>query len=349
MYLSDVDLEARWSELKVECDNPDCENKGDCKKHVQPCSIDFCLSNVFWEPVKRRKWGLRKHRIFDLRKRHLLELEPRRFWKRKVLASQGNEYITLEPGKLLLGRVAAKFSVPLDCAGKIEGRSSYARLGLGIHCTGEFINPGYRGHMPLQIYNYSPNPIRIYPYVPICQVILVKLSTPPDKVYGVDELQSKYDDDDGGPSYWWRDKKIKSLQDKFSEKSVELHVQEKIFKEIGVQEPEIIERFEKLVEKKPEISRENSDKLIEEFTKEEDKLRRIDKLKKGFGLTLFPAFGSTSLGSFFLLDPFSLIHYSLWTGTVLLAIPFLLALTETPKQYLGNSELVLLKNKTEKQ
>ena len=343
MYLSDVDIEKRWEELNVECDNPTCENRNDCKKHVQPCSIDFCLSNVFWEPVKQKAWGPKKQRVIDLRKSHLLELEPRRFWKRKVLASNG--YITLEPGKLLLGRVAAKFTVPVDCAGKIEGRSSYARLGLGIHCTGEFINPGYRGHMPLQIYNFSPNPIRIYPYIPICQVILIKLTKTPDKIYGIDELQSKYKDDDGGPSYWWRDKKIKSLQEKFIDKSVELYVQEKIFKEIGVQEPEIIERFERLVQKRPEITSENSEKLIEDFTEEEDKLRRNDKIRSGLSVALFPIGASTSLG-IILVQPFSILHYLIWAITIVSLIPFISSLTEAPKQYLGEKELSNLKNDT---
>lgn len=261
MYLSDKDLKENWKELNVECDRTDCND--DCESHIQPSSIDFCLSNIFWEPIKRK--------AIDLRKRALLELAPRRYWKKKVLRK--NEYITLKPGKLLLGRVAAKFTIPKDCAGKIEGRSSFARMGLGIHCTCDYINPGYRGHMPLELYNYGPNPIKIFPYIPICQLILIRLSSETNRLYGVEELQSKYMDDDGGPSYWWRDKRIKSLQKVFSDKSVEIFVQEQLIEKIGVQEPEIIERFESLVEKKPEISNENADLLLEEFTKSENELK----------------------------------------------------------------------------
>jgi deoxycytidine triphosphate deaminase len=325
MYLSDKDLKEIWPTLNIECDNLECE--ADCVSHIQPCSVDFCLSNVFWEPKKRSS--------IDLRKSALLKLAPRRYWKRRVLRK--NEYITLKPGKLLLGRLAPKLTIPKDCAGKIEGRSSFARLGLGIHCTGEFINPGYRGHMPLELYNYSPNPIKIFPYIPICQLMLVKLSGPPDHLYGTGDLQSKYMDDDGGPSYWWQDKRIKSLHKVFSEKSVELFVQEQLLEKIGIQDPEIIERFEALIEKKPMIGRENSELLIEEFTRSEDGLRKRDKILNGIGKVALPVAigGSIKIGFGY---PFSYLQYIVWAITVCCVWPFLWALKETPRQYLGEKE-----------
>ncbi len=329
MYLSDAHLIEKWHELNIDCDNPQCSIN--CKKHIQPCSIDFCLSNVFWEPVKQK--------TIDLRKSGLLELSPRRYWRKRVLRS--NEYITLKPGKLLLGRLAPKITIPNDCAGKIIGRSSFARLGLVIHCTGEFINPGYRGHMPLQLYNCSPNPIKIFPYIPICQLSLIKLTGLPTKFYGEDELHSKYMDDDGGPSYWWRDKRIRSLQDALTEKSVELYVQEKILAQIGIQEPDIIERFENLIEKKPEINRENAEFLIEEFAKSEDKLRTKDRIVVGLSKTLFPLFAGVSIALVFM-PPYSISYFILWLSTIITLWPFLWAWKETPKEYLGKKELTKL-------
>src|SRR5205085_4347843 len=120
--------------------------------------------------------------------------------------------IVLKPSEMLLGRTYEIFTIPKDHAGKLEGRSSFARLGLAVHCSADFINPGYRGHMPLQLINFSRSSIRVFPLIPICQLILVRLSSTPTRVYGDRELSSKYMDDDGGPSYWWRDKRIKSLK-----------------------------------------------------------------------------------------------------------------------------------------
>ena len=322
MYLSDKDLAEKWQEIYIECDNSNCDTE--CNKNIQPCSADLCLSNIFWEPLK--------HKPIDLRKSVLLEIAPRRYWKKRTLRK--NEYITLKPGKLLLGRIAAKIAIPDDCAGKIEGRSSFSRMGLGVHCTGDFINPGYRGHMPLELYNYSPNAIKLFPYIPICQLKLIKLTQAPEKKYGLEELQSKYMDDDGGPSYWWRDKRIKSLQETFTLKSVELFIQERLFEKIGVQEPEIIERFEKLIEKRQGINNENAETLLEEFSRSEDKLRFKDKLLKGFSTIIFPAFLSASIGVVFI-DGNSLIRYIIWGLNVLAVIPFIWAIRDSPKQYLG--------------
>lgn len=133
------------------------------------------------------------------------------------------------------------FTIPSACAGKLEGRSSFARMGLAVHCSADFINPGYRGHMPLQLVNLGKGSVRLFPQVPICQLVLVRLSSPPERVYGARELFSKYMDDDGGPSYWWRDKRIADLQAAFREFDVSERVQNEILELIGPREPELIE------------------------------------------------------------------------------------------------------------
>lgn len=329
MYLCDKHLLEKWPELDLVCDNSDCATE--CRDNVQPSSIDMCLSNVFWEPTKRKP--------IDLRKSALLELAPRRYWKKRVLRK--NEHITLKPGKLLLGRLAAKLTIPRDCAGKIEGRSSFARMGLGVHCTGDYINPGYRGHMPLELFNFSPNPIKVFPFLPICQLKLVRLSGKPNRVYGDVVLASKYMDDDGGPSFWWRDKRIGMVQKIFSEKSVALFVQEQLLKKLGVQEPEIIERFEDFVQRRPDIGEENADVLLEEFTESEERLKRRDSIVKGFAKVLFPICVAASIGSLFVTS-YTPTHYLVWGCTVFSSWPFIWVLQETPKQYLGKQELSVM-------
>jgi deoxycytidine triphosphate deaminase len=321
MYLADTELKEKLKEMNIVSDSTD--QPFSAQEQIQPCSIDLRLSNVFWIP--------RRIKSLDLRKSALLELDPRRYWRKKVLKSQ--ESITIRPGQLILGRVSEKFSIPTDCAGKIEGRSSFSRLGLGVHCTGDFINPGYRGHMPVELYNYSPNSIRIYPYLPICQLKLVGLTSVPSKLYGIEELQSKYMDDDGGPSYWWRDKRIKRLEGKFAEVCVEIATQKEILNHIGSREPEIIERFERCVAHFKDPQKENCETLLQEFMKSERRLRIKDRIVRGISLALAPLLVSASIGYAFS-DNYSTVHYLLWTVTLLSVFPFIYFLADPPKSYL---------------
>jgi deoxycytidine triphosphate deaminase len=326
MYLSDSEINRRLDEMGFESDDP--SSPFSPQEQIQPCSIDLRLSNVFWQP--------QSHKKVDLRKSALLELKPRRYWKKVVLRS--GECITLKPGRLLLGRVSEKFTIPADCAGKIEGRSSFARLGLSIHCTGDFINPGYRGHMPLELVNNGPNPIKIFPHIPICQLALVKLLGTPQRRYGDRELYSKYMDDDGGPSYWWRDKRIRALQVKFAAANVELRVQEEILATVGVQEPEVIERFEKHVEKLKDAQRENAEFLIASFAKSEDRLRTRHSINRGMGRLLLPAFVGAAIAQR-LLFPVGYSHYIIWGSTLVSICPFLWSWFDNPQQYLGTREV----------
>jgi deoxycytidine triphosphate deaminase len=326
VYLTDTEIRARLAELSFTCDNPQYPFVPD--DQIQPCSIDLRLSNLFWEPSRRS--------TIDLRKSHLLELAPRRYWRQRVL--KFGDHITLRPGRLLLARVYEGLTIPTDCAGRIEGRSSFARLGLSVHCTGDFLNPGYRGHMPLQLINFSPNPIRIFPYLPICQLMLVGLSSTPAKIYGAAELQSKYMDDDGGPSYWWRDKRIAQVQAVFRSSDIALDTQEFLLRRIGVEDPEIIERFEKFVERMATAKRENADAILDTFAATEDRLRIRDRIVKGASYVFFGIFGSAAAGSV-LVQPLGWLHYSIWAATALLAWPFIAALMDSPKSYFGQKEL----------
>jgi deoxycytidine triphosphate deaminase len=95
----------------------------------------------------------------DLGRSSIHELDPIRDWKRFEV-NEG-QFVTLKPGQTIMARVYERFRMPDDCAGKIEGRSSFARLGLAVHCTGDFINPGWEGYMPLQLSNVGPYPLRL--------------------------------------------------------------------------------------------------------------------------------------------------------------------------------------------
>jgi deoxycytidine triphosphate deaminase len=177
MYLSDTDIRALLPELAIHTMHD--EHPFDEDVQIQPCSIDLRLSDVFWRPSRRQRlW----HRLLpwraptiDIRHSRMHELAPLRDWK-KLQLSRGST-LTIKPGQVVMARIYERFQIPPSCAGKVEGRSSYARLGLFAHCSGDFINPGWGGFMPLQLFNAGAYPIRITPFVSICQLKLVRLSS----------------------------------------------------------------------------------------------------------------------------------------------------------------------------
>ena len=290
--------------------------------------------NVFWEPVKVK--------TVDLRKSHLLELAPRRYWRKKTLTT--GDSITIKPGQLLLGRVYEKLTIPKDAAGKIEGRSSFSRLGIGVHATGDFLNPGYRGHMTLQLFNFSPNAIRIFPYLPICQLILIRLSAQPEIEYGATGLQSKYMDDDGGPSYWWRDKRIHSLQESFRRGNIALNVQETLLQTLGVQEPEIIEDFERFIGRTTEAVQESTGTVLDMFSKSQDRHRLKDLILRRSAYAAFPTLFSSAALGLLLSRPYGIWHCVVWAITAIALVPFWWALKEPERGYLGRAELAAFRD-----
>jgi deoxycytidine triphosphate deaminase len=256
MYLADNELKELLPQLDIECSTlsrPFSDNQ------VQPASIDLRLSPVIWVP--------KKHRVLDLLREKAIQHSPHRFWTKKELLE--TEYIELKPGETILARVYEKLTIPNTCAGKFEGRSSFARLGLSVHATGDFANPGYRGHMPLQLINHGPFTLRVYPYISVCQLILVKLSSESRRKYGADDLTSKYTNDIGGPSYWWRDKYIRELQELLDTQSVSEQIKTKIYASIADVDAAHIERLNDYLHKHTFVHQEDAFSVLRKFAKTE--------------------------------------------------------------------------------
>jgi deoxycytidine triphosphate deaminase len=280
VYLSDKHLLAKIPELDIEC--PEGDGPFDPNGQVQAASIDLRLSNIFWHP--------RRGATIDLLKEKAIQIEPFRFWTQKQLLR--HHYIELKPGEVVLGRVHEKLTIPTDCAGKFMGRSSYARLGLMVHCTGDFANPGYRGHMPLQLVNMGPLTLRIYPYMQVCQLMLVKLTAPSSKKYGGGDLASKYMNDNGGPSYWWRDKYVKQLQGALAAMDASEAVQQSVYGRLADVDTEILERLGNFLEKHSKAGQATADDLLAQFGSKEDSLRRKHKNALAIWLTIFGVIAS---------------------------------------------------------
>lgn len=326
MYLSDSQIREKLGEISFETDS---RHPFDPDSQIQPCSVDLRLSPVFWRPN-------RTVLPVDLARSRLLEVQPRRNWTR-VLLKEG-ESIILKPGQMVLCRVYEQFTVPADCAGHIEGRSSFARMGLSVQSSASFINPGWRGHMPLALVNHSPMRISIPAYLPICQLLLVPLSSRPERIYGAPSLRNKYMDDDGGPSYWWRDKIVESLLHSFGQPDMQRSMQEKLLERVGVPSDEILARMERLISTRPAGHYGNADEFVEEFAQLEDKKKMRDLIVRAAAKGAPAVLLSATLGSFFV-HPIGILHIVIWAITAASLIPAIAAFRGGSGEYLGTKEI----------
>lgn len=101
----------------------------------------------------------------------------------------GDQGIVVNPGDTILGQTAETMKIPATCQGMIAQRSSIVRL--GIHVSSSLVNPGYEGNLPLMITNRAPRPFCLRAGVPICQLVLLRLTGRPDVIYS-DKPDAKY-------------------------------------------------------------------------------------------------------------------------------------------------------------
>lgn len=135
-------------------------------KQVQPASVDLRLGNR----IIRFKENIKS---FDIK--NIKEINE----YLSIQYIDEGEMIEAKPNEILFAQVYEQISIPDYLSARIEGRSRVARLGISVHCTGDYINPGFAGAMPLQIINNNYFPIILYPYISICQMFLYKLTDEP--------------------------------------------------------------------------------------------------------------------------------------------------------------------------
>lgn len=239
---------------------------------ISICSIDLKLSSLIW--LEKRSIFSSKRSMIDLGDTFYDKQIHSKYWTEKTLPKDG--YI-LKPNQHILARIDEEIEIPLDCLGKIEARSGMNRL-LMIVTLGDFVNPGYKGRYPLQIINMSKHKIRIYPGMSVCQLLLSKLSSPPSKLFS--ESSSSYHCDDGGPARWWEDRQIKL----FRKDAVILERQDideilDLCSNYGLNDYRslILMRFRKFY-KKREKNSDNLERSVEEFLKQEKKLKSRNEL-----------------------------------------------------------------------
>ena len=171
MLLSDRDIrdELEAKRVALEPFDPDM---------VQPSSIDVRLDKFF--------------RVFENhRYPHIDPAEDQSDLTREV-AAQGEEPFILHPGEFVLGSTLEVVTLPDDVAARLEGKSSLGRLGLLTHSTAGFIDPGFSGHVTLELSNVANLPIKLWPGMKIGQLCFFRLSSPALRPYGSGEYASRY-------------------------------------------------------------------------------------------------------------------------------------------------------------
>lgn len=183
MILSDRDIIKRIKEKSIKI-------SPFIRKNLQPSTLDIRLSDEI--------------RVFDGYDVGLIDIKNPQDISR-VIKMKRSGFI-LHPGEFILGSTIERVSLPNDIAAKIEGRSSLGRLGLIIHATAGYIDPGFSGNITLEISNISRLPIKLYPKVRIGQIAFLKMSSSVARPYGSKALGSKYQDQHGPTaSRVWQD------------------------------------------------------------------------------------------------------------------------------------------------
>jgi dCTP deaminase len=146
--------------------------------HVQPASVDLRLGDSF------RVFHNHRVTAIDLR-------DPPRNLTEEVVVPDGVPF-AIHPGEFALGRTLEHVELPDDIVARIEGKSSLGRLGLIVHATAGFVDPGFRGSLTLEITNLTRVPIKLYAGLPIAQLSFMALDRPAERPYGSEELGSHY-------------------------------------------------------------------------------------------------------------------------------------------------------------
>ena len=171
MLLSDKDIRAEIESGRVVIDPYD-------PAMIQPSSIDVRLDRYF--------------RVFENHKYPHIDPSVEQPDLTRLVEPDGDEPFILHPGEFALASTYEVVTLPDDLASRLEGKSSLGRLGLLTHSTAGFIDPGFSGHVTLELSNVATLPIKLYPGMKIGQLCVFRLSSPAEHPYGSAEYGSRY-------------------------------------------------------------------------------------------------------------------------------------------------------------
>ena len=171
MLLSDRDIKAEIASGRVSIE-PYMESM------VQPSSIDVRLDRFF--------------RVFENHRYPHIDPSQEQPELTREVSTIGDEPFVLHPGEFVLGSTYEVVTLPDDVAARLEGKSSLGRLGLLTHSTAGFIDPGFSGHVTLELANVATLPILLWPGMKIGQVCFFRMTSSAEHPYGSSVYGSRY-------------------------------------------------------------------------------------------------------------------------------------------------------------
>ena len=145
---------------------------------VQPASVDLRLGDSF--------------RVFHNHLAPAIDLDRPPEHLTELIMIRPDESFVIHPGEFVLGATLERVELPDDVVARIEGKSSLGRLGLIVHATAGFVDPGFKGTLTLEITNLTRVPIILWPGKPIAQLSFMTLDQPAERPYGHPDLGSHY-------------------------------------------------------------------------------------------------------------------------------------------------------------
>ncbi|GAA1754371.1 MULTISPECIES: dCTP deaminase [Streptomonospora] len=176
MLLSDRDIRSEIESGRVKIDPYD-------PGLVQPSSVDVRLDRYF--------------RVFENHKYPHIDPAVEQPDLTRLVEPDGDEPFILHPGEFVLASTYEVVALPDDIASRLEGKSSLGRLGLLTHSTAGFIDPGFSGHVTLELSNVATLPMKLYPGMRIGQLCMFRLTSPAEFPYGSSQYGSRYQNQRG--------------------------------------------------------------------------------------------------------------------------------------------------------
>jgi dCTP deaminase len=184
VVLSDRTIARLLAEGRIEIDPYD-------DSLLQPSSVDVRVDRYF--------------RVFHNNRYPFIDVREEQEDLTELVEVEDETAFVLHPGEFVLGSTLERVRLPDDLVARLEGKSSLGRLGLLIHSTAGFIDPGWDGHVTLELSNVANLPVTIYPGMKIGQISFVQLTEPAETPYGTGEIGSKYQGQRGPtPSRYWQ-------------------------------------------------------------------------------------------------------------------------------------------------
>ena len=183
MVLSDATISRALDDGRIEIDPYD-------EALLQPSSVDVRVDRFF--------------RVFRNNRYPYIDVKVEQEELTELVEVEGDHPFILHPGEFVLGSTLERIRLSDDLVARLDGKSSLGRLGLLIHSTAGFIDPGWDGHVTLELSNVANLPITIYPEMKIGQISFMQMTEPATTPYGAAAIGSKYKGQKGPTAsrYW---------------------------------------------------------------------------------------------------------------------------------------------------